>query len=56
MVALRRKSSDHLSVAEFLAWDSGDRCGRCWRFAMVRPWPWLWPPSRMGRSRRSWAR
>ena len=31
MVALRRRSSDHLSVAEFLAWDSGDRSGRRWQ-------------------------
>jgi len=31
MVALRRRSSDHLSVAEFLVWDSGDRRGRRWQ-------------------------
>ncbi len=31
MVAVRRRSTDHLSVAEFLAWDSGDRSGRRWQ-------------------------
>jgi Uma2 family endonuclease len=31
MVALGRTRVDHLSVAEFLAWDSGDRSGRPWQ-------------------------
>ncbi len=31
MVALRRTPTGHLSVAEFLAWDSGDRSGRRWQ-------------------------
>ena len=31
MVALRKELTDHLSLAEFLAWDSGDRTGRHWQ-------------------------
>jgi hypothetical protein len=31
MVALRKEPTDHLSLAEFLAWDSGDRSGRHWQ-------------------------
>jgi Uma2 family endonuclease len=31
MVALRKELTDHLSLTEFLAWDSGDRSGRHWQ-------------------------
>jgi Uma2 family endonuclease len=31
MVPLRRTRAEHLSVTEFLAWDSGDRSGRRWQ-------------------------
>ena len=39
MAAPRRKSSDHLSVPEFLAWDSGDRSGRRWQLCDGVPVP-----------------
>lgn len=52
MVAVPKHSPERMTVAEFLAWDSGDRSGRGWQLRDGVPEA-MAPASETGRSRPS---